>query len=117
MVKKMTVSQRKMQMREEARKKIKGPSGGVTGSREYRERVEQGRQQFLVKSSEGGDPRAKRLKGEIEYLLNNYSPAYDTRLEGLIDQWRRSGDPTYSPEIKIRLREARKLYMRDSKPI
>ncbi|HPO12543.1 MAG TPA: hypothetical protein PLI09_03790 [Candidatus Hydrogenedentes bacterium] len=107
-------SERKLQMREEARRKIKGSSGGVTGSREYREKVEQGRRQLLMKSAEGGDSHAQQFKAEIHYLINNYVPSYDARIEALIDKWRTSGDPAYDPEVRVALRRARQKHMQDS---
>jgi len=112
----MKKSERKLQMREEAKRKIKGATGGVTGSREYRERVEQGRRHLLQKASEGGDTRGQKAKGELNYLLNNYTPQYESRIEMLIDQWRRSGDPTYDPGIRLRLRKARQEHMK-SEPL
>ncbi len=106
-------SERKLQMRDEARRKIKGPSGGVTGSREYREKVEQGRRLLMQKSAEGGDSRAQQIRAEVTYLINNYVPAYDYRIEALIDEWRGTGDPSYSPEIKVAFRKARQKHMQD----
>jgi hypothetical protein len=82
----------------------------VGANRGYRDKVESGRQEFLQVSNEGGDPKAKKFKGELTYLLNNYLPAYDMRIEHLIDSWRRSGDPTYDPGIRTKLREARRNY-------
>lgn len=109
----MKKSERKLQMREEARRKLKGASGAVTGSREYREKVERGRRHLLHKSSEGGDLKAQRAKAELTYLINNYLPTYDMRIETLIDEWRRSGDPSYDPGIRVQLRKARQKHMRD----
>lgn len=106
----------KMRIREEAKRKVKGPTGGVSGSREYRERVEKMRGQILQKASEGGDPRSSRIKSELTYLLNNYLPAYDNRIQTLIDEWRRSGDPSYDPAIRIKLRRARQEHMKSENP-
>ncbi len=106
-------AERKARMREEAKKKIYGAGGGVTGSRQYRERVEQGRKRLLQKSSEGGDKLAQRVKGELNYLINNYVPAHDARIATLIDQWRTSGDPEYSPEVKVRYLKARQRHMKE----
>ncbi len=50
----------------------------------------------------------KRLKDELDYLLKNYTPTNDNKIEALIDKWRRSGDPAYDPSVKIRLRNARR---------
>ncbi len=107
-------SERKLQMRDEARRKIKGAAGGVTGSREYREKVEQGRRQLMVKAAEGGDSRAQQYKAEIHYLINNYVPSYDARIEALIDKWRSSGDPAYDPEVRVELRKARQKHMQSN---
>lgn len=107
-------SERKLQMRDEAKRKIKGPSGGVTGSREYREKVEQGRRQLLMKAAEGGDNRAQQIRAEVTYLINNYVPSYDHRIEALIDAWRGTGDPSYDPEVKVAFRKARQKHMQES---
>ena len=104
----------KLRIREEARRKVKGPTGGVTGPREYRERVEQQRAQLLRKASEGGDPKVARVKNELMYLLNNYLPQYDHRINMLVDEWRRSGDPDYDPSVKIKVRKARQQHMKDN---
>jgi len=64
-------SEYKKQIREEAKRKIKGPQYGVTGHAAYRDKVEAGRTQLLLKSNEGGDPKALRIKNELTYLLNN----------------------------------------------
>ena len=45
---------------------------------------------------------------EIEYLLKNYTPSNEHKIETLIDRWRTSGDPQYDPSVKLRLRQARK---------
>jgi hypothetical protein len=110
-------SEIKLKMREEARIKVKGPNGGVTGSREYRERIEQQRRQLLQKSAEGGDNRGKRIHAELTYLINNYLPSYDARIEGLIDAWRTSGDPQYTPEIRVALRKAQQKQMKEGNPL
>jgi hypothetical protein len=104
-------SERKLQMREEARRKIKGPSGGVVGSREFRAKVEQGRQHLVKKAAESGDSKTQRVKAELHYLINNYTPGYDARIEALIDQWRISGDPSYDPGIRVTYRRARQKHM------
>lgn len=105
-------SERKFQMREEARRKIYGNGSGVTGDRAYRERVEKGRQQLMQKAAEGGDNRAKRVKTELTYLINNYVPSHDARIAFLMDEWRRSGDPTYDPAIRIQYRRAVQEHMK-----
>ena len=111
-------SDHKLRLREEARMKLKGPSGGVTGSADYRARIERGRRQLLEKAEPGwGEARQSRISAEIEYLINNYAPSNDYRIEHLIDQWRRSGDPGYDPNIKIKHRNARQKHMKDDNPI
>ncbi len=111
-------SELKRKIRDEAKRKLKGPSGGVTGPREYRERVERGRQDLLGKSrAGGGSAKAARIEGELTYLLNNYVPANDARIEMLIDQWRTSGDQSYDPSIRIKYRQAVQKHMRDSHAI
>ncbi|MBI3117284.1 MAG: hypothetical protein HYZ00_01270 [Candidatus Hydrogenedentes bacterium] len=107
----------KMKIRDEALRKVKGPAGGVTGSREYRDRVEKMRSQMLQKAAEGGDSKASRIKSELNYLLNNYLPKYDGRIEGLIDEWRRTGDPSYDPGIRLKLRRARQDHDKNATPI
>ena len=86
------------------------------GTNEHLQAVEQGRRHLLQKSSEGGDTMAQKVKSEILYLLNNYTPTNDARIEGLIDKWRISGDPSYDPAIKIKLRNARRDYMKSNNP-
>lgn len=114
---KMSRSERKLAIREEAKRKVHGPSATVGTNRAYRESVEKGRKNLLVRSQEGGDSKAKRAKSELTYLLNNYLPKYDSRIEQLIDDWRRSGDPSYDPGIRVRLREARREHMKKSSPL
>lgn len=55
-----------------------------------------------------GAATAKRIKDEIEYLLKNYTPSNEAKIETLIDKWRRSGDPSYDPGVRVRLRNARR---------
>ena len=112
----MKKSEYKKQIREEAKRKIRGSQFGVTGSKEYREKVEQGRTQLMRKSNEGGDSNAQKIKNELTYLLNNYTPGYDMRIEQLIDAWRTSHDPSYDPGIKVKFRKARREHMQKSNP-
>ncbi len=112
----MKKSEYKKQIREEAKRKIKGPRYGVTGHKDYRDQVEAGRKQLLVKSNEAGDSNAKKFKSELMYLLNNYSPRYDIRIEQLIDAWRTSHDPEYDPGIRARFRKVQKQHMDRSNP-
>lgn len=109
-------SEYKMKIREEARQKIRGP-GALGGEKAYRDAVAKGRSTLMQKAAEGGDSKIKRLRSEILYLVNNYVPAYDVRIEALIEAWRKSGDPEYDPEIKAKLRKARKDHMRNSSAI
>ena len=112
----MKKSDFKKQIREEAKRKIRGSQFGVTGSQAYREKVEEGRTRLMRKSNEGGDSNAQKIKNELAYLLNNYSPRYDMRIEQLIDAWRTSHDPSYDPGIKVRFRKVRKDHMQKSNP-
>lgn len=109
-------SERKLRIRDEARQKVRGNMSG-TGSRSYRDAVAQGHKLLLQKSSEGGDGKIKRIRNELTYLLNNYLPSNDNRIEQLIDEWRRSGDPAYDPEIKARYMRVRKDHMRGSNAV
>ncbi len=69
-----------------------------TGHKHLQERAKPG----------AGAATGKRIKDEIEYLLKNYTPSNEAKIETLIDKWRRSGDPSYDPGIKVRLRNARR---------
>ncbi len=108
-------SDHKMAMREEARAKVK-PRGDKNGLRGYQNEVDQGLKQLRIKSAQGGDGKAKRFKSELNYLLNNYSPKFDSRIEQLIDGWRRSGDPDYDPMIRVKYRNAVRAHMSKSNP-
>ncbi len=84
---------------------------GLGGSRRVsdEQQVELGRKHLVERSKPGGLTHAhKRIKDEIEYLLKNYRPANEAKIETLIDKWRRSGDPSYDPSVKLRLRNARR---------
>ena len=75
----------------------------------FRERVEKGRRKVLDKTAPGaGANTQKGIRAELNYLLNNYSPSNDYKIEILIDKWRRSGDPSYDPAIKLRYRNVRR---------
>lgn len=108
----MKKSDFKMRIREEAKRKVKGAQATTQDHQAYRDRIEAGRRELLTKSSQGGDPKAMRIRNELMYLLNNYTPGYDMRIQQLIDQWRRSHDPSYTPEIHVRFRRARQEYER-----
>lgn len=110
-VKPLKRSERKFAIRDQARQKIRPSMTSAGADRNYREEVESGRQTLNRLASEGGDPKGKRIKQELTYLLNNYLPSYDMRIEQLIDEWRRTGDPSYDPGIRVRLRQARKEHM------
>jgi len=110
-VKPLKRSEKKFAIRDQARQKIHPSMTSAGADRSYREQVESGRQTLNRLASEGGDPKGKRIKQELTYLLNNYLPSYDMRIEQLIDEWRRTGDPSYDPGIRVRLRQARKEHM------
>jgi hypothetical protein len=71
--------------------------------------IDQGHKHLKERAKPGaGAATGKRIRDEIEYLLKNYTPSNEAKIETLIDKWRRSGDPGYDPGIKTRLRNARK---------
>jgi hypothetical protein len=107
----------KLQIRDEAKRKVRPASSNIGTDRNYREGVEAGRRQLNELGAEAGDPAAKKYKAELMYLLNNYLPSYDIRIEQLMDAWRRTGDPSYDPGIRLKLRQARKQYMDKSSAI
>ena len=107
----------KLQIRDEAKRKVRPASSNIGADRNYREGVEAGRRQLNELGAEAGDPAAKKYKAELMYLLNNYLPAYDIRIEQLMDAWRRTGDPSYDPCIRVKLRQARKQYLDKSSAI
>lgn len=110
----MKKSEFKTQIRREAKKKVKGYSGGALDHAAYRDRVEAGRKELLIKSAQGGDNKAQRIKNELFYLLNNYAPQFDMRITQLIEQWRTSHDPSYDPAIHAKFRSIRKQHDRTS---
>jgi hypothetical protein len=112
----MKKSDKKLEMRQQARRKVK-PGYNPGTSRDYRENVEKGRKELLIVSNQGGDSKGKKAKNELNYLLNNYLPAYDMRIEQLIDEWRTSGDPSYDPGIRGKLRQARSRHAKGNNPI
>jgi len=107
----MKKSERKLAIRDEARRKVKPPSVSIGANRHYRADVEKGREHLSQLAAEGGDPKAKRVRQELMYLINNFLPAYETRILQLIDEWRRTGDPSYDPGIRMKLRQAQRDYM------
>ncbi|MDK1020761.1 MAG: hypothetical protein QGD90_03895 [Candidatus Hydrogenedentes bacterium] len=69
----------------------------------FREKVEKGRKGVVEEVAPGaGANTQKRIREELNYLLNNYTPSNDNKIEMLIDEWRRSGDPSYDPAVKLR---------------
>lgn len=108
------VSEWKKTIREESGQTVRGPKSDVHTRGEYSRQVERGLTELRTKMNEGGDSKAKRIKSELMYLLNNYLPRYDTRIEHLIDEWRRTGDPEYDPSIRGRHRRASQEHMRNS---
>ncbi|MCX5770428.1 MAG: hypothetical protein NTZ09_09180 [Candidatus Hydrogenedentes bacterium] len=101
----------KLQNRQQAFHKVHPTSGNVGADRKYREQVEAGRKELGIISAQGGDNQAKQVRQELMYLLNNYLPQYDMRIEQLIDLWRRSHDPAYDPSVRVKYRQVRKDYM------
>ena len=108
----MKKSEFKTRIREEAKRKVKGAAGTTQDHQAYRDRIEAGRRELLTKSAQGGDPKAMRVKNELMYLLNNYAPKYDMRIQQLIELWRTSHDPSYDVGIQIQFRRARQDYER-----
>jgi hypothetical protein len=98
----------KLEMREQAKQQVKGGRYDIASTRQYQADVQRGHEQLLRVSKEGGDSKAKMIKAELTYLLNNYLPSNDNRIEQLIDLWRRSGDPQYDPAIRAKLMRARR---------
>ena len=73
------------------------------------EKVEKGRKRLVEKAAAGtGKDTYRRIRDELNYLLDHYTRSNDTKIEILLDKWRRSGDPSYDPAIKIRYRNVRK---------
>ncbi len=101
----------KLQNRQQAYTKVHPTSGNVGADRKYREQVEAKRRELGIISAQGGDNKQKQVRQELIYLLNNYLPQYDMRIEQLIDLWRRSNDPQYDPSIRGKFRQVRKEYM------
>jgi hypothetical protein len=82
---------------------------GGTAQRARTRDIDQGHKHLQERAKPGaGAATGKRIRDEIEYLLKNYTPSNEAKIETLIDKWRRSGDPGYDPSIKTRLRSARK---------
>ena len=100
---------RSKQLDEEAEALIEKARRITGGGGTFQEEVEKGRKKVVEKAAPGaGANTQKRIRDELNYLLNNYSPSNDNKIETLIDKWRRSGDPSYDPAIKLRYRKVRK---------
>ncbi|MCC6796310.1 MAG: hypothetical protein IT366_14405 [Candidatus Hydrogenedentes bacterium] len=110
----MKKSDFKMRIREEARRKVRGSNATTQDHQAFRDRIEAGRRELMTKSAQGGDGKAMRVKNELMYLINNYTPQYDMRIIQLIDMWRTSHDPSYDPGIQVQFRRARQEYERKS---
>jgi hypothetical protein len=106
------------QIRENARKTFWKWAGKRTSEEEDLHRTE--KKYRRMKDSErmgAGAKRQGRIKNEINFLMSNYSPANDVKIEQLIDRWRTSGDPDYDPAIKLRLRQLRGKTTKFQEPI
>ena len=83
--------------------------GGGAAHRQNLRNIERGRKEVLEKQKAGaGEATQRRIKAEIEYLIENFTPTNEKKIETLIDKWRRSGDSDYDPAIKLRFRKAKK---------
>ena len=82
----------------------------ITRKKEDRDvTIEKGRREVVERSAAGaGENTQKRIRNELNYLIDHYSANNDGKIETLIDKWRRSGDPDYDPAIRLRFRSARK---------
>jgi hypothetical protein len=107
-------SEYKLEIREQARRKVRGSKFTAKTQKQYGDKVESGLGALRTTMAEDGDGKAKRAKNELLYLINNYNPRYDARILQLIDEWRRSGDPSYDPGIRLKYRRARQDQMKDS---
>jgi len=110
-------SELKQTIRDEARAQVRPPSVNLGANKTYQTQVEAGRERLNRVAAEGGDSKGKKAKQELLYLLNNYLPSYDNRIEQLIDIWRRSGDKDYDPGVRVKLRQARLNYSKKTNPI
>lgn len=105
-------------IRQEEERAGKGPSKKSQEREKELEEIEKGRRHLLEKQRAGaGDPTFRRIKNELDYLLNNYVSTNDTKIETLIDRWRRSGDPSYDPSIKQKFKNVRKKKVSNDHPI
>lgn len=82
--------------------------GHATSTESFQEKLERELKRKAEEMKAGaGENTHTRIRNELNQLINNYTVANDARIEALIDQWRTSGDPQYSPEIRLRFRKAR----------
>ncbi len=102
-------SEYKIELRQRAMQKVR-PKAAAPGKGQP-DALEAERRKLLTECAEGGDPRGKKIQNELAFLLTNYAPRNDHRIEQLIDEWRRCGDPAYDPSIRIRHRQARQNHM------
>ncbi|MBI5093159.1 MAG: hypothetical protein HZB26_12055 [Candidatus Hydrogenedentes bacterium] len=101
-------SEHKLEIREQAKQKVRGEAYDISSRAKYQSDVQHGYNQLKQLGKEAGDSKAKQVRAELTYLLNNYIPQNDTRIEQLIDMWRRSGDPLYDPGIRAKLMRCRR---------
>lgn len=73
------------------------------------QRVHEEQEAKRRKLLDGGVAMAnRRIRNELEMLLNNYTKSNDSKIESLLNRWRRSGDPAYDPGMHQRLANARR---------
>ena len=105
-------------IKEEARTKFLHWGGKRTNREQEEHDLEKEWRQAEEKQKAGfGENRFNRIKGELNFLLNNYQQSNDNKIEQLIDQWRRSGDPAYDPAIKLKHRNVRSKKDQYNEPI
>ena len=111
-----TRAEHKLEMRGQAKQVVKGGRYDIASTKQYQADVQKGHDQLMRVSKEGGDSKAKMIRAELTYLLNNYVSQNDARIEQLIDLWRRSGDPQYDPAIRAKLMRCRRDDMKQGGP-
>lgn len=95
-------------LKEEALRSGNDPYAKVREREQKLEKIEKDRKHIVEKQRVGGGVNThRRIKAELDHLLNNYDPANDNKIDTLIDKWRRSGDPAYDPSIKVRFRNVK----------
>lgn len=115
MVRKST-AEFKNRIRDNAKRKL-GGRHSMIGHGKFREDLEKGRKNLIKECSAAGATAASQIRNELEYLLNNYVPGSDSRILTLIDQWKRSHDPSYTPEINVRFRRIKAEYTSRANPL